>query len=101
MAKYNITSPDGKQFVVSAPDDATEEQVLAYAQKSFKMAKAPEKMDATEGMSTTEKFLAGIGKSMHDTAQGLGQFVGLSSRDDVSESRKLDADLMKIGRAHV
>ena len=97
MAKYNITSPDGKQFVVSAPDDATEEQVLTYAQKSFKMAKQPVKPDATEGMSTTEKFLAGIGKSMHDTAQGLGQFVGLTSREDVAESRRLDADLMKTG----
>ena len=35
MAKYRITSPDGATFEVSAPDDATPEQVQAYAQQQF------------------------------------------------------------------
>lgn len=38
MAEYDITSPDGKQFRVTAPDDASQDQVLAYAQKNFQMA---------------------------------------------------------------
>lgn len=32
MAKYRITGPDGNQYDITAPDDATEDQVLAYAQ---------------------------------------------------------------------
>ena len=95
MATYDITSPDGQKFRVNAPDDATQEQVMAYAQKNFKMAKQPEKMDATEGMSTFDKVRAGFGKAIHDTAQGLGQMVGLTDRADVEESRRLNADLMK------
>jgi hypothetical protein len=41
MPDYEITSPDGKKFVVTAPDGATQEQVLAYAQEQF--ARAPTK----------------------------------------------------------
>lgn len=32
MAKYRISTPDGSTYEVTAPDDATQEQVLAYAQ---------------------------------------------------------------------
>lgn len=32
MPSFNITSPDGQQYKVTAPDGATQEQVLAYAQ---------------------------------------------------------------------
>lgn len=41
MAKYRITSPDGQTYEVTAPDDASQDDVMAYAQRSFKMAKAP------------------------------------------------------------
>ena len=35
MAKYKITGPDGASYVVNAPDDASEADVMAYAQKNF------------------------------------------------------------------
>jgi hypothetical protein len=57
------------------------------------------KPDATEGMSGLDKFTAGFSKSVYDTGRGLGQMVGLVNRDDVAESRRLDADLMKQGAA--
>lgn len=45
MAKYQITSPDGQKFEINAPDDASQEQVLSYAQQQFasmpKTAPAP------------------------------------------------------------
>lgn len=34
MAKFQITGPNGQKFEVTAPDDATEEQVLAYVQQN-------------------------------------------------------------------
>ena len=35
MPNYTVTSPDGRKFKVTAPDGATQEQVLAYAQSQF------------------------------------------------------------------
>ena len=48
----------------------------------------------TEGMSGTDRFLAGAGKAFTDIGRGIGQWTGLVSRDDVAESRKLDSALM-------
>lgn len=38
MPTYVVTSPDGKEFEITAPEGATQEQVLAYAQQNFKAA---------------------------------------------------------------
>jgi hypothetical protein len=35
MAKYRVTSPDGTSYEVTAPDDASESQVLEYAKTQF------------------------------------------------------------------
>lgn len=35
MAKYRITAPDGQQYVITAPDNAKQDEVLAYAQQQF------------------------------------------------------------------
>lgn len=56
-----------------------------------------EKYDPTEGMSTTEKVLAGIGKAMTDSARGVGQLVGLVDQKDIEEAKKRDEALMNTG----
>lgn len=53
--------------------------------------------DPTEGMSTTDKVLAGVGQGMTNLARGVGQAVGLVSKEDVSEARRLDAPLLNSG----
>lgn len=60
-----------------------------------------QRFDPTEGMSTKEKVLAGIGKAFVDTGRGVGQLVGLVSDQDVAEARKLDAPLMNTGAGKV
>ncbi len=35
MAKFRITGPDGATYEITAPDDASEQDVLAYAQQQF------------------------------------------------------------------
>lgn len=58
------------------------------------------KQGPTAGMSGFEKFRAGWGKGVIDLARGVGQTVGLVSREDVAESRKRDEPLMHgAGRA--
>jgi hypothetical protein len=32
MARFEVTGPDGSRYVVNAPDNATNEQVVAFAQ---------------------------------------------------------------------
>lgn len=89
--KFEVQSPDGKKYVVNAPDGATQQDAIAYVQKNFY---AQPTYDPTEGMTGTEKFLSGAGKAMTDLGRGVGQMVGLVDRADVAESRRLDAPLM-------
>jgi hypothetical protein len=53
--------------------------------------------DVTGGMSGLDKFRAGMGKAFYDLTRGAGQLVGAVSREDVAESRRLDAPLMDTG----
>lgn len=50
MAEYLLTSPEGEEFKVNAPDDATEEQVMTYFRtelpKQAKSPRAPRKVAA-------------------------------------------------------
>jgi hypothetical protein len=46
---------------------------------------------------TTTRALAGAGKAFADTGRGIGQYLGLTSRDDVAEARKRDEPLMRTG----
>jgi hypothetical protein len=48
----------------------------------------------TDGMSTTQKVLAGIGKGMTDLGRGAGQALGIVSDKEVADARALDEDLM-------
>ena len=99
--RYEITAPDGRRFEVTAPDGASEADVMAYAQAQFKSAAPHKPVDPTDGMSTTEKVLAGVGKGMVDVGRGIGQRVGLVSEKDVAESRKRDEALMNTGAGAV
>ena len=40
MPKYRITSPDGRTFEVTAPEGATQDEVLAYAQQNYGQAQS-------------------------------------------------------------
>jgi len=44
-----------------------------------------------------QRFAAGAGKAVEDTGRGLGQIVGLESKDDVARARAQDAALMRTG----
>ena len=74
------------------------------------LSNAPTKLDPTDGMSTTDKVLAGVGKSMSDTAKGMGQLardyllptslsdkLGLPTQADADATKQRDAALMNTG----
>lgn len=53
--------------------------------------------DPTEGMSGFERFAAGAGKALTDIGLGTKQLLGLASKNEVEEKRRLDAALMNTG----
>jgi len=99
MAKYRITAPDGNTYEVNAPDDATQEQVLAYARQNYK---AKPKVNPNEfafdpmrDMSAGQRFAAGAGKALTDIGRGVMQLTPFGTTSaDVAESRRLDKPLM-------
>lgn len=97
MPTFEITSPTGEVFEVTAPEGASEADILAYARANMGQPKQPETFDPTEGMSTFDKVAAGAGKAVYDTGRGIGQLLGLVSDEDVARARERDAALMDTG----
>lgn len=61
MAKYRITSPTGEKFDITAPDDASQDQVMAYAQQQFSARPTtPEIPEAPKNYTAGEAALEGI-----------------------------------------
>jgi hypothetical protein len=101
----DVRLPDGT-IIKNVPEGTTKAQLLQKLQANgmnFSSANAPASpaYDPTEGMSGTEKFLAGVGKSMTDVGRGVRQYLpdsmGGMSNAEIAMARKLDAPLMKTG----
>lgn len=75
MPTYRITGPDGKEFDVTAPDGASQDEVLAYAQKNFKMAAAPAPKAKPFGQQLNE-FKADVPRQLGLTARHAVEGVG-------------------------
>jgi hypothetical protein len=63
----------------------------------YKALQIRAQVDPTEGMSGTQKFLAGAGKAYTDIGRGVGQLVGAVPQGDIDEAKSLDAPLMNTG----
>lgn len=99
MPIYKVKAPDGSIIKIEGPEGATDEQLVQAASAGYKGASQQKAIDPTEGMTTTEKLLAGTGKAFVDLSRGVGQFIpkglpGHVSREDIEEARKMDAPLM-------
>lgn len=96
MPKYRITSPDGRTFEINAPDGANQQQVMEFAQAQFgkpKAAAPQEQYNPTDGMSTFDRTLSGIGMGMNDLYMGAKQRMGLASQAEIDEKKRLDKSL--------
>lgn len=100
MAVYRVQGPDGAIHKFEGPDNANPRDIEAFAAQQFapKPKVAPDApVLPTDGMSGTDKFLAGTGKAFVDLARGAGQMVGAVDQQSVDEAKKRDAALMDTG----
>lgn len=74
MATYKLTSPDGQTYNVTAPDDASESEVLAYAQRNFKML--PKKQETT----VAQDVLQGGKNALGGVLRGFGSIGATFAR---------------------
>lgn len=81
---------------VDFPDEMTSDQIKSIIKRKFPLM-GSSRPDPTEGMSTSEKFLAGAGSSLAKMGRGIGQRLGLVSEEDVAEARRLEQPLMQAG----
>lgn len=70
MAKYRITAPDGNAYEITAPDDATEDQVLAYAQQNYSQSQGADFSNVKSGSSSTSSA-----KPRGSTDTGIGRLI--------------------------
>lgn len=68
MAKYVITAPDGEEYEVTAPEGASQEEVLAYVQANYKPKQAAAKPSEKP---ITSSFLMGVKDPISGGAQLL------------------------------
>lgn len=59
------------------------------------------KSNPTDGMSGTQKVLAGSGKFFTDQALGIRQLFGGATREEVDRKQQIDAPLMETGAGKV
>lgn len=98
MPTYTVRGPDGSEYDVTAPEGATEQQVLAYAQEQFsapqgdvfrhsdgrltekgwereiqeQKSRRRQEVDNTPFM---DNMMAGVGRAYHTAGTGLKQFA--------------------------
>lgn len=91
MPIAKIQLPDGRIAKFDVAEGTTPEQVMAFAQSQLANKEQTKPFDPTADMSGTEKFVAGMGKSVADTGSGLKQLVGPALRLGLSPEQKLKA----------
>jgi hypothetical protein len=76
MAQFEITAPNGEKFLITAPENASEKDVLAYAANQFNKQQTTQTVapvNPVEDMSTGKRFVSGMGVGLSNIGRGVGQ----------------------------
>lgn len=103
MATYRITAPDGAKYDVTAPDDATEEQVMAYAKQNY--AKPAEEPSGLAGWNRRMgQTIANVGAGAVRGAGSIGStilapldYAGVTGMTNAERRAQIDAGLQTMG----
>lgn len=78
MPVYEVTSPDGRKFDVTAPEGATQEEVLAYAKANFDTKPKKEEGDFVRGFKS-------YGPQAQELLGGAQAFLGAGAKNVLGE----------------
>jgi hypothetical protein len=83
MARYEITAPNGQKFEINAPDDATQDQVMAYAQSEFSKTQtaAPD-----AGVGFAQGLMSGAERGVKQTLGGITQKVAQARKSQLDSN---------------
>jgi hypothetical protein len=87
MPAYDVTAPDGRVFEVNAPEGASEQDILAYAQRMFSEMEKPKK---SEGIGTA--FRRGA-EQLVSTGQTAVESVTKGGEEAAIRGRERQADI--------
>ena len=71
------------QGLVEFPDGMSDADIVKAIKRTSMDYAKPQKVDPTEGMSTGQKLLAGVGKGFVDVGRGIGQRLGLVEQESI------------------
>ncbi|ESS72879.1 hypothetical protein MGMO_44c00290 [Methyloglobulus morosus KoM1] len=101
LHKYRVTSPDGKQFDITAPEGTTEQDVIDYAKTNYselsklQVQSKEQKQTSKDELGGTAKVFASI-----DDSKIQSQYVGFEKySNEVSSYTKKVADSFKLYKA--
>lgn len=103
MAKYKITGPDGSSYEVTAPDDASEADVLAYAQQNFAAPTAAPKDEGSHIGNLAAGLVRGAGSigatllAPVDIISDALDGKGLSLESNRERRAGIDGGLQELG----
>ncbi len=99
MKTLEVELENGRRYQIQVPQEAGAEEIDAHIEQ-LKVQTA-EPTDPTQGMSTYDKFMAGMGRGMVNVARQLGNITGFVSDEEMAEAREVDRPLMRTGAGRV
>lgn len=91
MAKFTITGPDGAEYDVTAPDDATDDQVLEYVRAQHASAGAPQPAPEESFADKAIGAAKAVGRAAADTVGGMFPAVrALTAAHDYTKDMSAD-----------
>lgn len=75
MATYTVQAPDGKTITLEGPEGASEDEVIAQAQKLYNPADAKGTPKPAEDQSIVNKAASGLREGVYGMAKDAGNWV--------------------------
>lgn len=86
MAEYTVVGPDGKEYQLEGPENATDDQIIAAAQELLAPAPVQQPQPVSETQeSTTQEIAEGIASGLLAIPQGIAE-LGAAASDLVFDT---------------
>jgi hypothetical protein len=81
MALHDVRTPDGQILKINAPDDASEEDILGFAQSQYKPLSGQKRSWTEAATDVGGSFISGVGSLLQLPGQ-VGQLAGITEPEE-------------------